>query len=105
MEKRLRWMEPQTAREGKSEWLFLRFYDFEPDGRLTFNILTLHRDGEDAWSQAARSTQLRPLLAEELQISLRKAGFGSATLYGDMQGAAFDASASGNLVACARLGG
>jgi len=27
-----RWMEPQSHREGESEWLFLRFYDFEPGG-------------------------------------------------------------------------
>jgi SAM-dependent methyltransferase len=48
MANRQRWMEPQTAREGQTEWLFQRFYDFEPDGLLTFNVITLRRDGENA---------------------------------------------------------
>jgi glycine/sarcosine N-methyltransferase len=104
MEKKLRWMEPQEARQGDEEWLFLRFYDFEPDGLLTFNILSLHRQGESGWTQRLRSTPLRPLMRAELQASLDKAGFRSISLYGDMTGAAFDAAASGNLVVCARLG-
>jgi glycine/sarcosine N-methyltransferase len=33
--RRQRWMEPRARREGEAEWLFLRFYDFEPDGTLT----------------------------------------------------------------------
>ncbi|MGC8787351.1 MAG: class I SAM-dependent methyltransferase, partial [Anaerolineae bacterium] len=36
---RERWQEPQYHREGEWEWLFLRFYDFEPDGTLTFNLV------------------------------------------------------------------
>ncbi len=36
MKNRQRWMEPQSTREGNNEWLFLRFYDFEPDGSDKF---------------------------------------------------------------------
>jgi SAM-dependent methyltransferase len=104
MANKMRWMEPQSAREGQDEWLFLRFYDFESDGRLTFNILNLHRHGEKPWSQALHSTQLNPLLASDMQGSLERAGFRSISTYGDMQGSPFDVMTSGNLVICARLG-
>lgn len=103
MEQRARWMEPQAAREGNSEWLFLRFYDFEPDGLLTFNVATLHRDKENTWTQSIRTAQLRPWLAHEIHAGLKAAGFEAPSFFGDMTGAPFDASASGNLVACARL--
>jgi glycine/sarcosine N-methyltransferase len=98
-----RWMEPQSAREDGVEWLFLRFYDFEADGTLTFNILTLKREGQGAWSQSAWRTSLRPLLAEELQVALTRVGFTAAMFYGDMQSMPFEAGTSGNLIACARL--
>lgn len=105
MENRIRWMEPQTARDDHSEWLFLRFYDFEPDSLLTFNVVTLHREGENTWTQSNYSTQLRPLLSNEMRSSLKIAGFRSVSFFGDMSGASFDAMSSGNLVICAKLAG
>jgi glycine/sarcosine N-methyltransferase len=103
MANRMRWMEPQSAREGQEEWLFLRFYDFEPDGLLTFNIINMHRHAEKPWSQALHSTQLNPLLANDMRAPVDRAGFRSPSFYGDMQGSPFDAMTSGNLVICARL--
>jgi SAM-dependent methyltransferase len=103
MSGRSRWMEPQTAQEGGTEWLFLRFYDFEPDGMLSFNILTLRRTGQMNWQQSIGTTQLRPLLAEDLKTALEECGFQFPRLYGDMTGAPFDAASSGNLIICARL--
>ncbi len=102
MANRQRWMEPQSAREGTREWLFQRFYDFEPDGLLTFNILTLHRDGNAPWTQSVRSIPLRPLLAAELYALLPASGFHSIALYGDMTGSSFDPALSSNLVLTAR---
>jgi hypothetical protein len=101
----MRWMEPQAAREEGKEWLFLRFYDFDADGLLTFNILTLRREGGNAWTQSTWSTRLRPLPADELRNALNRSGFRSISFYGDMQGSAFDAGSSGNLVVCARRAG
>ena len=103
LSKRLRWMEPQTAREGQTEWLFQRFYDFEPDGLLTFNVVTLRREAESSWAQSIQSTPLRPLLADELRTALTLAGFQSITCFGDLAGLSFDPAASGNLVISARL--
>jgi glycine/sarcosine N-methyltransferase len=103
VKKHERWMEPQLAREGESEWLFLRFYDFETDGLLTFNVVTLRREGVNAWTQSVMATRLRPLFLDEMKSTLEATGFESITCFGDMAGASFDAMISGNLVMAARL--
>ena len=99
--RRERWMEPQARREGDAEWLFLRFYDFDPDGLLTFNVVTLKREGMGAWSQRIVTSRLRPLLKDELLAALSTAGFEQIACYGDMQGAPFDPEHSPNLVVAA----
>jgi glycine/sarcosine N-methyltransferase len=103
VERRERWMEPQARREGDAEWLFLRFYDFDADGLLTFNVVTLRREGAGAWSQRSVTSRLRPLLKDELTAALDVAGFERVVCYGDMQGAPFDPESSPNLVVTARL--
>jgi glycine/sarcosine N-methyltransferase len=102
MKKKQRWMEPQYARKGNSEWLILRFYDFEPDGLLNFNILTLKREGDTPWQQSILSTPLRPILAKELHIMLPALGFQSIEVFGDLTGSTFNAGSSGNLVVVAK---
>jgi glycine/sarcosine N-methyltransferase len=102
MAQRDRWMEPQSYRENQAEWLFLRFYDYETDGLISFNILTLHREGSSAWRQRVTTTRLRPLLQIELTTALTRAGFEQITCYGDMRGSAFDPLNSGNLIITAR---
>lgn len=102
MKNRQRWMEPQSAREGDAEWLFQRFYDFEPNGLLTFNVTTLRRVGNDNWQQSISSAQLRPMLSADMQPAMESAGFKSVAFYGDMSGSPFDPVNSGNLVICAR---
>ncbi|MCX6026394.1 MAG: class I SAM-dependent methyltransferase [Chloroflexi bacterium] len=99
---RLRWMEPQAHREGEREWLFMRFYDFDPDGLLTFNIITLQREAHAAWEQATVSTRLRPQPQAELAQAFAESGFASLTFFGDMSGSAFDRAVSGNLVIVCR---
>jgi glycine/sarcosine N-methyltransferase len=101
-----RWMDPQVHREGEKEWLFLRFYDFEPDGTLTFNLVTLRRGGEGEgagdWRQRVAATRLRPLRQAELMAALDTAGFAGIACWGDMQYAPFDPEVSPNLVVAAR---
>jgi SAM-dependent methyltransferase len=87
MAQRERWMGPQSYREGDEEWLFFRFYDFEPGGMLIFNVVTLMRAGNTEWSQRATSTRLWPLQKDELMRALA---------------VPFDPSTSGNLVVAAR---
>lgn len=97
-----RWMEPQSYREGDAEWLFLRFYDFLPNGLINFNVVTLQRAGADAWQQKVSSAGLYPLRQQELADLLETAGFKDTTYYGSMTGEAFNAQQSGNLIAAAR---
>jgi glycine/sarcosine N-methyltransferase len=102
MASRERWMEPQAYQEGEQEWIFLRFYDYDPDGLITFNILTLRRQETGGWTQQVTATRLRPLLQAELQAALKAAGFVDIAGYGNMSGAPFEAVTSGNLVVTAR---
>jgi SAM-dependent methyltransferase len=106
LQQRERWMEPQSDHEGtptgEGEWIFLRFYDYLPDGRINFNIITLRRSGQSAWQQQVTSTLLYPLRQAELLKTLEDAGFESIQWYGSMTGEPFDSQASGNLVVIAR---
>ncbi len=100
--RRERFMGPEAHREGDREWLFVRFYDFNPDGMITFNMVVLRRDAEGKWLQQVEATELRPLTHSELITSLTAAGFTDIVHYGDMQGAPFDPDRSPNLVMTAR---
>jgi hypothetical protein len=95
-------MPPQGHREGEQEWVFMRFYDWTPDARLTFNVVTLYRESAGAWQQQVTATQLWPLRQGELIPALQKAGFGEIVCWGDMEGAPFDRAASPNLIITAR---
>jgi ubiquinone/menaquinone biosynthesis C-methylase UbiE len=98
-----RWMDPQYHSEADTEWIFLRFYDFDPDGFLTFNMSTLKREDRGNWSQTVISSRLRPLLQNELVSALSNAGFEAITSYGNLNGDAFDPETSSNLVVTARI--
>lgn len=97
-----RWMEPQAHAENGTEWIFVRFYDFNPDGTITFNILTLRRDAGGAWVQQISATRLRPLIQDELFAALTAAGFADIQSFGGMNGSPFSPAMSGNLVVAAR---
>jgi glycine/sarcosine N-methyltransferase len=98
-----RWMEPQSAREGDTEWLFVRFYDYLDDGGIDFNILRLRREGDAPWQQQLTSTRLRPLTQTDLTQALPLAGFERIEWYGGLDGSPFDPAQSGNLVVLAYL--
>jgi len=98
MANRERWMEPQAHREGSQEWLFIRFYDFNPDGTLAFNVITLRRQGTGEWAQRVETTTLHPWLYGELSRAITAAGFSGLNCYGDMGSTPFDPETSGNLI-------
>ena len=98
MAQRQRWMDPQAYRETGHEWIFMRFYDFETDGLINFNIVTLYRQDEGQWVQHINNSRLRPLLRGELAGALLSAGFQQITSYGGMDASPFDPDSSGNLV-------
>lgn len=102
LRQRDRWMEPQSHFDGGREWLFLRFYDYEPSGLITFNIMTLIKTVEGSWEQKITSTHLYPYRQTELKAGLEMAGFGRVDYYGNMEGAPFEPARSGNLVIVAQ---
>jgi glycine/sarcosine N-methyltransferase len=93
-----RWMGPEAHSEPGREWLFFRFYDFNPDGTLTFNMVRLQRPDGGRWEQQVASTLLYPWSSIELVALLGAVGFGDVRLYGDMAGDSFDPATSGNLI-------
>ncbi len=97
-----RWMEPQSHREEGTEWIFQRFYDFDSDGLLTFNMVILKRQGQGEWSQQVITSRMRPILKVELSLCLFEAGFNGIAPFGNMSGAAYDPDKSPNLVVIAR---
>ncbi|MGD8244536.1 MAG: class I SAM-dependent methyltransferase [Anaerolineae bacterium] len=97
-----RWMDPQSYQEDGEEWVFVRFYDYLPDGRLAFNLATLQRRDTGDWQQDVRSTHLWPQKQAELTSALEAEGYGSIVHFGDMQGTPFDADDSPNLIVTAR---
>lgn len=105
MAHRERWMEPQAHAEGDTEWLFQRFYDFDPDGLISFQMVTLKRVGRGAWSQSVTTSRIRPLLKDNLISSLKANGFSDIHAFGNMSGVPFDAETSPNLVVTARSDG
>lgn len=92
-----RWMPLQARQEGGQEWLFLRFYDYEPDGSIAFNVVRLHRESGHGWTQEVDTTRLHPWRHSELVDVLRQAGFEQIRCWGDMRGAAY-VGTSPNLV-------
>ncbi|MHB0859109.1 MAG: class I SAM-dependent methyltransferase [Anaerolineae bacterium] len=99
---RERFMAPEAHEMDGRHWVFLRFYDFGAD-TLRFNMVRLHRQGDDPWRSAVDSTTLRPWLAQELYQALATAGFGAVETYGNLQGDPYDAGASSDLVLFTRL--
>ncbi len=93
-----RWMEPQTFSEGDTEWVFERFYDFNSDGTIQFNVVTLKRAGQAPWSSTVYSTTLRPILRDELVNILDKQGFTSIRTLGGLSEELFNPVNSSNLV-------
>lgn len=100
--RRERWMDPQAHQEGEREWLFLRFYDFQPDGLLGFNVVILQRQAGGNWTQHSMASRLWPQRQAELLAALAAAEFAHVESYGDLQGTPFRAGSSGNLVLTAR---
>lgn len=104
MAKKERWIGPQSRRIGEEEWLFLRFYDFDADGLITFNIVRLYRKADGDWQQRVSVTRLFPLYHTHLCSLLSAAGFSKVDAYGLMDDVPFDSASSENLVVVAHKG-
>jgi glycine/sarcosine N-methyltransferase len=102
MASRERTMDPVSYFDQDKEWLFLRFYEYLSDGLINFNIVTLYREGRSSWTQTMTTTQLLPLLRNDLLVDLSEAGFINVECFGGLNGNPYDPAASSNLVVTAR---
>ena len=93
-----RWMSPQTFREDQKTWIFNRFYDFEPDGLITFNIQKLFSSDYADFSHDNLSIKLWPQTQKVMVESLEDSGFNSLSFYGDLGGSDYEPDRSENLV-------
>ena len=98
MSKNDRWMSPQTYKDEEYTNIFIRFYDFDPDGRLTFNLIVLvSQDGEN-FQQQVISTRLWPMEKDTLVNYVQNSGFKEIRLFGDLSGNEYATEESKNLV-------
>ncbi len=102
MAKKERFMNPEPYSDAESEWLFQRFYDFESNGLIRFNMVSLKRKHSAEWQAEVASTMLYPLTEAVVRASLEKTGFTQIRSLGNMAGDPFDPGTSGNLVITAR---
>ncbi len=100
---KIRWMEPQTYREDEKTWIFNRFYDFEPDGLITFNIQKLFSFNNGDFSQENMSTKLWPQTQAVIVEALKVCGFDELRFYGDLAGSDYEPERSENLVIIADI--
>ena len=79
---------------------YVRFYDFF-HGRLRFNILEVHWDGDTA-THKLHATELRPYRSAELADAFTQGGFTTVETYGSQAFDPFDAEQSDVLVLVAK---
>jgi len=89
----------QTRNDG-SEFLFLRFFDFNDD-ILTFNVVTLQKDN-GTWRMLPDSSKHRALTKSALIARLEKAGFTICNIFGGYPNEHFDPEQSDNLIIVAQ---
>lgn len=95
-----RFMPPVTHRNGDQETIFFRFTDFHAES-MTFNMARLWRTAA-GWDFRVDTTELRPILRDELAAALKAAGFQTASFYGDYRLSPFEPDTSGDLIAVAQ---
>lgn len=102
MDLKERWMEPQYSQLDGSETLFHRFYDFNPDDTITFNMLVTSRKVGEGWRQSVITTHLLPLPSDLMENVLLNTGYCDLQFFGDLAGSTFDKKTSPNCVIVAR---
>jgi glycine/sarcosine N-methyltransferase len=96
-----RWFAVNSGTLRGHETLIWRFADYAESG-IVFNIALFTKGNDGAWSVDVQSTPQRPYQIDEIGNLLRRAGFRDPVSYGNLQGDAFDAARSGDLVVVAK---
>jgi len=85
---------------GAENEAFLRFYDFNPNEMLTFNIL--HCIRLEKWRVEWHSTTLKPWLADDVGMALRRAGWRDIEIAADIKRTAFEPDSSKDVTLLAK---
>jgi len=85
---------------GDERKMFVRFYDFNPDGSLQFNILTL--DYNNGWKPRWHTTELKPWSADEVLMHIGRSGWDEIALFSDIDRTPFNPTLSKDVVLTAR---
>lgn len=83
-----RFMPPEVHRSEDEEWIFVRFYDLEGE-ELRFNMVRLHRRGNESWSTHLEHTRLRAWRCRQLETLLSRSGFNVLRAFGGYGGEPF----------------
>jgi len=102
MDLKERWLDPQYSQQDGTETLFHRFYDFNPDDTITFNMLVTSRKDGEGWRQSVIATRLFPLRSNLMENVLLSTGYRDLQFFGDLAGNTFDKKTSPNCVIVAR---
>lgn len=97
-----RWMPVSSFKQDGYEWVFLRFYEFNVDGLITFNFVRLKRAPDAAWLIDENRTILYPLKQVRMLSLVKAAGFSEVFCFGNMAGDSFITDQSENLVIVAK---
>lgn len=95
-----RWFAVNSRTLAGRETLIWRFADYS-EGEIVFNIAQFAKASDGAWTVQVQSTPQRPYKKEEIGTMLHRAGFRDPVFSGNLQGDAFDAARSPDLVAVA----
>lgn len=92
-------LSPTLRRIGDRDLIFLRLVDVHAP-TTTLNVIRLTREGGD-WNVDTKTTQLRPIAKDEMEVMLARAGFASAEYYGDYRLTPFGGADSDDLLVVA----
>ena len=84
---------------GAAGEVFVRFYDFNNQKELVFNLLALNRS--DSWQHEWLSTRLRPWVAEDVERLLIKSDWSKILTMADLKGGTFNSQSSRDVVVMA----
>jgi glycine/sarcosine N-methyltransferase len=101
-EEKPRWFAVNAGPLQGSETLVWRFADYDAAARtITFNIALFTKNDKGTWSVDVQSTLQQPYHRSEIEMMLHRAGFREFAFFGSLQGEAFDAASSPDLVVIA----
>lgn len=98
---KVRAIPPKVRDDADGTWVYLRVMDYV-EGGIAFDFITLHRPvGESAWETESRRSVHTAIPSALLVATLEEAGFCDVALFGNHDGAPFDAARDESVIVTA----